>query len=88
MRFPDRKTVERVSKKFSAGTRVELVLMDDLHAPPSGTLGTVIGVDDTASLLVEWDNGSCLNVIYGKDSVRKIVQNDTERATSRKERTD
>lgn len=74
MRFPDRKAVEFVSSMFPAGTRVELVQMNDPQAPPLGTLGTVIAVDDTASLLVEWDNGSHLNVIYGEDVVRKVVE--------------
>ena len=46
--------------------------MDDVQAPPIGTKGTVEGVDDTASLLVAWDNGSNLNVIYGEDEVRRI----------------
>lgn len=46
--------------------------MDDLFAPPIGTKGTVRGVDDAASLLVDWDNGSGLNVIYGVDKVRKV----------------
>jgi hypothetical protein len=32
----------------------------------------VEGVDDTASLLVAWDNGSHLNVVYGEDVVRKV----------------
>ena len=72
MRFPSRETVERVRKQYPVGTRVELVEMDDFQAPPIGTKGTVEGVDDTASLLVAWDNGSHLNVIYGEDVVRKI----------------
>ena len=72
MQFPSRKIVERVMKEYPAGTRVELVEMDDPQAPPKGTWGTVIGVDDTASLLVVWDNGSSLNVVYGVDSVRKV----------------
>jgi hypothetical protein len=46
--------------------------MDDVQAPPAGTLGTVYGVDDTGSLLVHWDNGSGLNVIFGEDIVRKV----------------
>jgi hypothetical protein len=46
--------------------------MDDLQAPPLGTLGTVIGVDDTGSIMVDWDNGSGLNVVYGEDVVRKV----------------
>ncbi len=72
MKFPSRQQVERVRKQYPAGTRVELVQMDDAQAPPVGTAGTVTGVDDTGSILVDWDNGSGLNVIYGEDVVRKI----------------
>lgn len=46
--------------------------MDDVQAPPIGTKGTVRGVDDTASIMVRWDNGSGLNVVYGEDSCRKL----------------
>ena len=46
--------------------------MDDAQAPPIGTKGTVTGVDDTGSLLMRWDNGSGLNVVYGEDIVRKV----------------
>ena len=42
------------------------------RAPPAGTKGIVKGVDDTGSLLMRWDNGSGLNVVYGEDLVRKI----------------
>lgn len=72
MRFPDREIVESLRKEYPAGTRVELVHMDDAYAPPIGTGGTVTGVDDTGSLLVSWDNGSSLNVVYGEDAVRKL----------------
>ena len=72
MRFPSKETVEQVRRQYPVGTRVELVEMDDFQAPPIGTKGTVEGVDDTVSLLVAWDNGSRLNVVYGEDEVRKI----------------
>ena len=72
MRFPNREQVEMIKKQYPAGTRVELVQMDDAQAPPIGTQGTVTGVDDTGSLMVSWDNGSGLNVIYGEDVVRKV----------------
>lgn len=72
MRFPSKEIVEQVRRQYPAGTRVELLHMDDVQAPPIGTRGTVEGVDDTASLLVAWDNGSHLNVIYGEDEVRRI----------------
>jgi len=29
-------------------------------------------VDDTASVMVTWDNGSGLNVVYGEDICRRI----------------
>ena len=64
----------------SSGTLAPVMLailkeaMDDLQAPPIGTRGTVIGVDDTASIMVAWDNGSGLNVVYGEDRCRKIEE--------------
>ena len=72
MKFPSREIVERVRREYPAGTRVELVRMDDVQAPPVGTQGTVKGVDDTGSILMRWDNGSGLNVVYGEDIVRKV----------------
>ena len=72
MKFPNRETVESVRREYPAGTRVELVRMDDLQAPPVGTHGTVTGVDDTASIEVSWDNGSGLCVVYGEDACRKL----------------
>ncbi len=72
MTFPSREAVERVRRLYPQGTRIELVAMDDVQAPPVGTKGTVRGVDDTGSLLVDWDNGSGLNVIYGVDVVKKL----------------
>ena len=72
MRFPSKEIVEQVRRQYPVGRRVELVEMDDFQAPRIGTKGTVEGVDDTVSLLVAWDNGSRLNVVYGEDEVRKI----------------
>ena len=70
--FPSKEIVERVRKMYPVGTRVKLIHMDDCQAPSVGTKGTVIAVDDTASLIMKWDNGSELNVVYGVDEVRKI----------------
>ncbi|MGN0183872.1 MAG: DUF4314 domain-containing protein [Aristaeellaceae bacterium] len=72
MQFPDKKTVVRVRAQYPPGTRVELLEMDDPQAPPVGTRGIVIWVDDTASLCMSWDNGSTLNVVYGQDRVRIV----------------
>lgn len=72
MPFPPKEIVERLRREFPTGTRVQLVKMDDVQAPPVGTLGTVQGVDDTGSLLMRWDTGSGLNVVYGEDVVKKL----------------
>ena len=70
--FPSREIVEKVRNQYPIGTRVELIRMDDVQAPPPGTKGTVRGVDDIANILIDWDNGSHLNAVYGEDVV-KIV---------------
>lgn len=70
--FPTKEIVERIRKLYPVGCRVVLIRMDDVQAPPIGTKGTVTGVDDTASILVNWDNGSSLNVVYGEDLCRKL----------------
>ena len=73
MRIITKEQLAALRSLCPAGTRVELLQMDDVQAPPIGTKGTVIGVDDTGSLMVNWDNGSGLSVIYGIDRVRKLV---------------
>lgn len=72
--FPSQEQIQELRKKYTKGTRIELLEMEDIQAPPIGTYGTVTGVDDTGSLLVRWDNGSGLNAIYGVDRVRKIQE--------------
>ena len=72
MRFPSKEIVERIRRDYPAGTRVELVRMDDPQAPPVGTKGTVLGVDDIGSIMVSWDNGCGLSVAFGEDLCRKV----------------
>lgn len=72
MQFPSNEQVASVSRLYPAGTRVELLHMDDPQAPPAGTRGTVTGVDDIGSIMVNWDNGSGLNVIYGVDLCKEV----------------
>lgn len=71
-RFPSRETVERIRAQYPVGCRVELIKMDDIQAPPIGTKGTITGVDDIGSIMVSWDNGSTLHIVYGEDICRKI----------------
>ena len=59
-------------EQFPQEARVELLRMDDPQAPPIGTKGTVRGVDDTGSIMVAWDSGGSLHVLYGVDECRKV----------------
>lgn len=68
-----KETLARLRAGYPRGARVELVRMDDDPRPiPVGTKGTVQGVDDTGSIMVAWDNGRGLHVLYGKDECRVI----------------
>lgn len=68
-----REMVEWLRECYPKGCRVELVQMDDFQAPPIGTQGIVRGVDDMGSIMVRWDNGSSLSVVYGEDVIRKLT---------------
>lgn len=72
MKFPKKDVVERLKQRYPKGCRVRLVQMDDIQAPPVGTLGTVECIDDTGSIFVHWDNGSGLAVVYGVDKCEKV----------------
>ena len=76
MRIITREQLETLRSRYPAGTRVELLQMDDVQAPPIGTKGTVLGVDDIGSIMVRWDNGSGLSVAYGEDSCKVVDDND------------
>ena len=71
MKTPSKKTIEYLRKEYPTGSRVELVRMEDVQAPPKGMLGTVIAVDDAGTIHVSWDNGSSLGIAYGEDQCRK-----------------
>ena len=72
MREPNPRIIAALKERYKEGARVELIQMDDIQAPPIGTQGTVIGVDDIGSIMVKWDNGSTLSVVYGEDHCRLI----------------
>lgn len=74
MRMISKEALQVLRDRYPAGTRVELVQMDDPQAPPVGTKGTVKGVDDIGSIMVAWDNGCGLSMAYGEDICRKVVE--------------
>lgn len=72
--FPKKEIVESLRKKYPAGTRVELVSMNDPYDKNlvPGSKGTVRYVDDAGTIQVSWDCGSSLGICYGEDSCRKL----------------
>ena len=65
-------TLNSLKERFPEGARVRLTAMADKFAPPIGTLGTVIAVDDIGTIHVQWDNGSTLGVVYGEDHCVRV----------------
>ena len=76
MHFPSREQIAGLRRMYPAGTVVELLSMEDVQAPPSGTCGEVQGVDDAGQILVHWQTGSTLNLIPDVDSVRIVRRGD------------
>ena len=74
MRGMTQEILASLREQFPQGTRVELLRMDDPQAPPAGTMGTVIWVDDSGSIMVRWDGGGSLNVLYSVDECRRVVE--------------
>ena len=66
------RNIQFLKDLYPAGTRVKLVEMNDIQAPPIGTLGTVMYVDDIGTIHIKWDNGSTLGASYPEDRVIKI----------------
>lgn len=72
MELISKEILEFIKEEYPKGTRVELLKMDDEGLPPIGTKGTVRGVDSIGSIMVNWDNGSSLSVVYGEDLCKKV----------------
>mgnify|MGYP003609009159 FL=1 len=63
----------RLREEYPAGTRVELVKMNDPYREmPPGLMGTVQMIDDAGGIQINWDNGSTLAAIHGFDKIKKI----------------
>ena len=62
-----REEVEKLRERYRVVMRVRLIKMDDIQAPPIGTGGTIIKVDDAGNIRVSWDTGSSLSIIPNRD---------------------
>ena len=69
MRTIPKQLISSIREVYKVGARVRLVKMDDPQAPPIGTTGTVMFVDDIGTIHVAWDNGSSLGAAFGEDVI-------------------
>lgn len=73
--FMTEKQVERIRNQYPPGTRMCCDGMPDDPRPiESGTIGTVVGVDDAGQIMMKWDNGRSLSLIPGVDSFHTVEQ--------------
>lgn len=64
--------VKTLRELYPAGTRIRLLKMDDIQAPPAGTEGTVTFVDDAGTIHMRWDTGSSLGLISEEDEFEVV----------------
>ena len=64
--------------KTVVGAKIRLIHMEDPYPLPSGSMGTVLGVEGNGDLDVTWDNGSNLKLIPGVDEWEEIHETDSD----------
>ena len=69
MRTIPKSLINSMREVYKVGARVVLIQMDDPQAPPVGTEGTVLFVDDIGTIHIAWDNGSSLGAVFGEDVI-------------------
>lgn len=66
--------MDNIKEKIQPGTKVRLLKMDDFQAPPAGTEGVVMFIDDLLTIHVKWSTGSSLGLIPGTDEFEVIEE--------------
>lgn len=64
--------IKQIKEKYVEGTKIELIKMYDLQAPPSKIKGFIEHVDDMGTLHIRWENGSSLGLVVGVDEFKVI----------------
>lgn len=60
--------------KARMDTRIKLIHMEDPYPLPSGSIGTLLGLDYNGDLEVAWDCGSSLKLIPGVDVGEELYE--------------
>ena len=72
-RMISREALDNLRHRYPAGTRVELIQMNDPYTKlKPGDRGTVSYVDDIGTVHVSWDCGSSLGLVWGEDLYKEI----------------
>ena len=74
MRMISEAELTALKARYTKGTRVELIHMDDPYNTKlyPGCQGTVRCVDDMGTIHVSWDCGSGLGLVPGEDAWKKL----------------
>lgn len=67
-----REEIQVIKNKYKKGTKVKLIKMYDLQAPPPGTKGIVEFIDDIGQIHIRWNNGSSLALVVDVDEFEII----------------
>lgn len=59
--------LNKLKEKYPVGTKLKLIKMDDIQAPPPGMTCIVDHIDDSGQIHVRWESGSGLALIEGLD---------------------
>lgn len=68
----NKKEIQEIKDKFVPGTKIKLLKMEDIQAVPPNTIGVVQFVDDIGTIHMNWQTGSSLGLIVGKDEFEII----------------
>lgn len=73
--------IQKIKGTYKKGSKIYLIKMYDLFAPPSKTIGIVAGVDDAGHIMMNWDNGSSLSLAVGIDHFKVLSIPRTQQET-------
>lgn len=68
----NKKEIQYIKDMFLPGTKIKLLKMEDIQAVPPNTIGVVQFVDDIGTIHMNWQTGSSLGLIVGKDEFEII----------------
>ena len=69
-----REKLNELREKYPVGTKIVLKGMNDPQAPPVGTVGRIVAIDDIGTIHTAWQINSGLGLVYGVDEFEVIKE--------------